>query len=48
MNHGKDIIEKCIVPIGQLSEEAYEDCIDFSEHSTRKTSTQKKIWLKFF
>ena len=40
--HGKDIIEKCIVPIGQLSEEAREtrnkECKNFREHFTRKTS----------
>lgn len=40
--HGKDIIASCILPIGQLSEEAQEarnkDCRKYRELFTRKTS----------
>lgn len=40
--HGKDIIETCILPIGQLSEEASEarnkDIRNYRENFTRKTS----------
>lgn len=40
--HGKDIISSCILPIGQLSEEAQEarnkDCRKYRECFTRKTS----------
>lgn len=42
--HGKDIIQSCIVPIGQLSEEAQEarnkDCRRFRERHTRKCSRE--------
>lgn len=42
--HGKIIIDSCILPIGQLSEEAQEarnkDCRNYRENFTRKTSRE--------
>lgn len=40
--HGPDIVNSCILPIGQMSEEALEarnkDCRRYREHNTRKQS----------